>query len=59
MKDDRQTEIDDGAEEKIEVIFETISFSTEYSTTLYTGKVWGVTGPNDLIWDGGAADIWI
>lgn len=60
MKDDRQTEIqDDGAEDKIEAIFESISFTTEYSTTLYTGKVWGVTGVNDLVWNGGAEHIWI
>jgi hypothetical protein len=63
MKDDREIEIaDNELEDKIESVFESFGFTTEYTTTLYTGKVWSNdagTTPNKLIWDGGAAHIWI
>jgi len=62
-KDDRNIEIDENElEDKIESISENISFSVQYTTTLYTGKVWSNdagTTPNALVWSGGADHIWI
>jgi hypothetical protein len=60
LKDNQTTEItDDEFEDKIESLSESVGFLTSYSYTLYVGKTWGTTGSSDLVWNGGAADIWI
>lgn len=60
MKDNRDIEIaDNEQEDKIEALYESMYFTTEYTYTKYTGKKWGITGTDDLVWDGSALDIWI
>ena len=66
MKDDREIEVDENElEDKIESIFESFGFTTEYTTTLYTGKAWAdaTPGANDGEWQADAGDpgefIWL
>jgi len=60
LKDSQDVEVsDDETEDKIEALADSFGFSTSYSYTLLVGKTWGITGVNDLVWNGGALDIWV
>lgn len=61
LKDDREIIFDENEiQDKVEAIFETLQFQTQYLTTVYNGKVWGITNPaDDLKWNGGVDHIWI